>query len=150
MFIYFLFRRIICAIFLCNKKCSAPCSFRRKGPSHQFNNTFAVYREFALRERKDGVLALSTISTLSLLFRFFAANFHLFFPSMPFQNAHYSRMRAFRQGNLPLYFVANYVLLCAVQDAQCNTEESPLKKNKNKKQKQKKQRLQLRCKCSNT
>ena len=56
---------------------------------------------------------------------------------MPFQNAHYSRMRAFRQGNLPLYFVANYVLLCAVQDAQCNTEESPLKKNKNKKQKQK-------------
>ena len=24
-----------------------------------------------------------------------------------------------------LYFVANYVLLCAVQEAQCNTEESP-------------------------
>ena len=79
-------------------------------------------------------------------FSFFATNFHLIFPSMPFQNAHYSRMRAFRQGNLPLYFVANYVLLCAVQDAQCNTEESPLKK----KTKTKKQRLQLRGKCSNT
>ena len=29
-----------------------------------------------------------------------------------------------RQGKWPLYSVANYVLFCAVQDAQCNTEES--------------------------
>ena len=42
-----------------------------------------------------------------------------------YKNAHFSRVRAFRQGNLPLCFVANYVLLCTVQDAQCNTEESP-------------------------
>ena len=28
------FRRIICTIFLCNKKHRSPCSFKRKGPSH--------------------------------------------------------------------------------------------------------------------
>ena len=28
------FRRIICTIFLCNKKYRSPCSFKRKGPSH--------------------------------------------------------------------------------------------------------------------
>ena len=48
------FRRIICTIFLCNKKCRSPCSFKRKGSSHLFYYTSAGYREFALRERKDG------------------------------------------------------------------------------------------------
>ena len=61
----------------------------------------------------------------SAFFSFFATNFHLFFPTMPFQNPHFSHARAFRQGNPPLYFAAGYVLLCTVQDAQCNTEESP-------------------------
>ena len=67
-FYYFLlkFRSIICTIFLCNKKCRSPCSFKRKGPSHLFNYTSAGYREFALRERC--VFALIMISTLSLSF----------------------------------------------------------------------------------
>ena len=59
------------------------------------------------------------------VFSFFATNFHLFFPTMPFQNSHFSCVWAFWQGKPPLYFFANYVLLCAVQDVQCNTEESP-------------------------
>ena len=35
-FFYFFskFRRIICTIFLCNKKYRSPCSFKRKRPSH--------------------------------------------------------------------------------------------------------------------
>ena len=61
----------------------------------------------------------------SAFFSFLPTNFHLFFPTMPFQNAHFSRVRAFRQGKPPFYFVAIYVLLCAVQDAQCNTKQSP-------------------------
>ena len=47
----------------------------------------------------------------SAFFSFLATNFHLFFPIMPFQNAHFSRVRAFRQGKPPLYFVANYVVI---------------------------------------
>ena len=43
----------------------------------------SCYREFALRERKDGVLALSTISTLSLLF-FLCHKFPPLFPNYAF------------------------------------------------------------------
>jgi len=72
---------------------------------------------------------LSTI--LSLSFSFLLLPFHKF-PRL-FWN-HVFPVLAFRQGKPPLYFVANYVLLCAVQDAQCNTEESPLHVSCNRRQ----------------
>ena len=71
---FFQFRRIICTIFLCNKRCRSPCSFKRKGPSHLFNCTSVSYRELVLRERKDGCFC--TFSN----FNTFA---QLSFPSLP-------------------------------------------------------------------
>ena len=61
-----------------------------------------------VRERKD-VFALSTISKLSLSFLFrLCHNFPPLFPNDAFRNAHFSRVRAFRQGNPPFYFVVCY------------------------------------------
>ena len=64
------------------------------------------------KERTD-IFALSTISTFSLSCLFLLCHkFPPLFPNHAFPNAHFSRVRAFRQGRPPLYFC---VLLCAVQ-----------------------------------
>ena len=67
-----------------------------------------------------------TISTISLSFHLLPCpKFPSLFPNHAFSNAHFSRVGALEQGKPPLYFVVNYVLLSAVKDAQCNTEETP-------------------------
>ena len=88
------------------------------------------HRELALRERKDGCfctfndfnifaqLSFPSLPQISSFSSFF------FFPAMPLQNSHFSHVLAFRQGKPPLNFVANYVLLFAVQDAQRKTKKS--------------------------
>ena len=121
---FFLF--IICTIFLCNKKYRLACSFKRKGPSHLFNYVCQLSGIRTWREKGRMILHFEQFQHFrSAFFSFLATNFYLFFPNMPFKNAHFSRVRAFQQGNSPLYFAASYVLLCAVQGVQCNTEESP-------------------------
>ena len=60
--------------------------------------------------RKKGRMFWHFQHFCSAFFSVLATNFYLFFPTIPFQNAHFSRMQAFRQGKPPLYFVANYVL----------------------------------------
>ena len=121
-FFYFFskFRRIICTIFLCDKKYRSPCSFKRKGPSHLFNYTSAGYREFTLRERKDGCFCT---------FNDFNTFAQLSFPSLPqistsFSQPCLSKTSIFfaceLSGKESRHYIlfANYVLLCAVQDAQ--------------------------------
>ena len=64
LFFVFKFRRIICTIFLCNKKYRSPCSFKRKGPSHLLR----------FRERKDRcVCTFNDFNTFA----------QLSFPSLP-------------------------------------------------------------------
>ena len=109
----------MCTIFLWNKKYRSPCSFKRKGPSHVLR--FPLDWEYSAmfeKERTD-VFALSTISTLSLSCLFLLYHkFPPFFPNHAFPNAHFSRVRAFRQGKPPLYFVlcyyAQYRMLSAI------------------------------------
>ena len=59
-------------------------------------------------------------------FRFRCAWSNLDFPTMMSQNAHFYAWRSFRQEKPHVANnVANYAMLCAVQDVQCKTEESP-------------------------
>ena len=79
------FRRITCTIFLCNKQYRSPCSFKRKAPSHllrfpldwEYSAMFEKERMFFHFERFQNFC--------SAVFSFFATNFHLFFPTMPFE-----------------------------------------------------------------
>ena len=59
----------------------------------------------------------------SAVFSFFVTNFHLFFPTMPFQTPIFLAWELSGKESRHYIFC---VLLCAVQDAQCNTEESKL------------------------
>ena len=111
LYLFFLpkYRRMICTIFLCNKKYRSLCSFKRKGPSHLLR--FPLDREYSAmfkKERTD-VFALSMISTLSLSCLFLLCHkFPCLLPNHAFPNAHLSHVRAFPQEKLPLYFVACY------------------------------------------
>ena len=103
------FRNIICTIFLCNKKYRSPCSFKRKGRSHLLR--FPLIENVPPCSRKKGRMFLHFQQFQhfrSAVFSFFATNFHLFFPTMPFQAPVFFRVRAFRQGKPPLYFVSCY------------------------------------------
>ena len=63
---FFKFRRIICTIFLCNKKYRSPCSFKREGPSHLFNYTSPVTGNSNLeKERTDVFNNFNTFAQLS-------------------------------------------------------------------------------------
>ena len=126
------------------KNYRSPCSFKRKGPSHQFNYTSARYQEFALRERKDGVFALSTISTLA----------QLSFPSLrqistSFSQLCLSKTPIFLACELSGKEIRHYILLpITCYYAQYRMHSAILRNHLKKKKKE--QRLQLRCKCSNT
>ena len=134
-FFIYLFSRILCAIFLCNKKYRSPCSFKRKGPSHQFNYTSARYREFALRERKDGVFALSTISTLSLSFLFLLC--HKFPPLFP--NYAFPKTPIFLACELSGKEIRHYILLpITCYYAQYRMRSAILRNHLRKKKKKKK------------
>ena len=126
LYLFFLprYRRMICTIFLCNKKYRSPCSFKRKGPPHLLR--FPLDREYSAifkKERTD-FFPLSTISTILA---------QLSFPSLPqisisFTQPCLSKCPFFSCASFPsrkttLIFCC--MLLCAVQDAQCKTEESP-------------------------
>ena len=102
------FRRIICTIFLCNKKYRSPRSFKRKGPLHLLR--FPLDWEYsAMFEKERMFLHFQRFQNFhSAVMSFFATNFHLFFPNHAFRNAHFSRIWAFRQGKPPLDFVACY------------------------------------------
>ena len=101
---------------------------RLRGKDHRTCRGFPLIENIPPCSRKKGRMFLQFQRFqhfCSAFFSFFATNFHLFFLTMPFRNAHFSRVRAFWQGKPPFYFVAQYVLFCAVQDAQWNTEEAP-------------------------
>ena len=126
-FIFFSqFRRIICTIFYVIKNVGHHA--RLRGKNHRTCWGFPLTENIPPCSRTKGRMFLHPQRFQhfgSAFVCFLATNFLLFFPTMHFQNAHFSRVRAFRQEKPPLYFFTNYVLLCAVQDAQCNTEESP-------------------------
>ena len=86
-FFYFFskLRRVMCTIFLCNKKYRSPCSFKRKRPSHLLR--FPLDLEYsAMFEKERMFLHFQRFQNFrTAVFSFFATNFHLFFPTMPFE-----------------------------------------------------------------
>ena len=105
-FIFFSkFTKIICTIFLCNKKYRSPCSLKRKGPSHLLR--FPLIENVPTYSRKKGRMFLHFQRFQhfrSAVFSFFATNFHLFFPNHAFPNAHFF----FACELSGLYFVSCY------------------------------------------
>ena len=118
LYLFFLpkYRRIICTTFLCNKKYRSPCSFKRKGPSHLLR--FALDSEYSATFEKERMfLHLQRFQNFrSAVFSFFATNFHLFCPTMSFETPIFLACEL--SGKESRHYIC--VLLCAVQDAQCN------------------------------
>ena len=87
-----------------------------------------VCRLPGIRKRKDGCFCT---------FNDFNTFPQLSFPSIPQISTSFSGRPCLSKTSIflacefsckekpPVYFVATYVMLCAVQDAQCNIEESP-------------------------
>ena len=120
---FFLFRRIICTIFLCNEKYRSPCS--KRGKSHCTCCGFPLIENIPPCLRKKGWMFLHFQRFQhfrSVFFSFFATNFHLFFLTMPFQTPIFLACELSAEKAAIIFCC---VLLCAVQDAQYNTEESP-------------------------
>ena len=109
-FFYFFpkFRRLICTIFLCNKKYRSPCSFKRKRPSHLLR--FPLDWEYsAMFEKERMFLHFQRFQNFrSAFFSFFATNFHLFFQTMPFETP------IFLAYGLSGKETRHYILLCVI------------------------------------
>ena len=88
---FVIFRRIICTIFLCNKKHRSPCSFK----SNLQTTRLQVSGNSHFEKEWTDVFALSTISTLRLSFLFLPCHkFPALFPNHAFpKRPFFSRAR---------------------------------------------------------
>ena len=117
LFFFSKFRRIISTIFLCNKKYRSPCSFKRKRPSHLLR--FPVDWEYSAMFEKERMFLHSQRfqNFRSAVFSFFATNFHLFFPTMPFETPIFLAYKL--SGKESRHYILLHVIMgntgCAVQ-----------------------------------
>ena len=76
----------------------SPCSFKREGPSHLLNYTSPITGNSHFEKERTDVLALSTISTLSLSFLFLPCHK---FPPLLSNHAFPKRLFFWRQASFP-------------------------------------------------